>query len=164
MRTSHKPNSKLELWVLEVVISQPPDGPIRLKFGLWLVLRIILVPCIHNKTARVAGTTLNLESTLTLTLLRRPLIKVGQMVSGHFLLTPWVVCNEGISLTYSTTNPLRSCEKEYTKCQWGRREIQKIRISRLPHWFFVYSFSQDLSGFVVEYVKLIPSLSVFLVL
>ena len=62
--------------------------PIRLKFGLWLVLRIILVPCIHNKTARVAGTTLNLESTLTLTLLRRPLIKVGQMVSGHFLLTP----------------------------------------------------------------------------
>ena len=70
-----------------------PDGPIRLKFGLWLVLMIILVPYIHKKTARVAGTTLNLESTLTLTLLRRPLIKVGQMVSGHFLLTPWVVCN-----------------------------------------------------------------------
>ena len=45
-----------------------PDGPIWLKFGLWLVLMIILVPYIHKKTARVAGTTLNLESTLTLTL------------------------------------------------------------------------------------------------
>ena len=60
--------------------------------------------------------------------------------------------NEGISLTYSMTNPLRSCEKEYTKNQWGRREIRIFWISRLPHWHFVYSFSQDLRGFVVEYV------------
>ena len=67
--------------------------PIRLKFGLWLVLMIILVPCIHSKMARATGTTLNMESTLTLTLLRRPLIQVGQMVSGDFLLTPWVICN-----------------------------------------------------------------------
>ena len=72
--------------------------------------------------------------------------------------TPFWIFNEGISLTYSTTNPLRSCEKEYTKNQWGRREIRIFWISRLPHWHFVYSFSQDLSGFVVEYVKLIPSL------
>ena len=62
--------------------------PIRLKFGLWVVLMIILVPCIHSKTATAAGTTLNMKSTLTLTLLRRPLIQVGQMVSGHFLLSP----------------------------------------------------------------------------
>ena len=68
------------------------DGPIGLKIGLWLVLIIILIPYIHKKLAWVAGTTLNVESTLTLTLLRRPLIQVGQMVSGHFLRSSWVVC------------------------------------------------------------------------
>ena len=85
----------LQTWTLGNLICHFSAAfcPIGLKFGLWLVLMIILVPCIHSKTARVAASTLNLVSTLTLRLLRRPLIKVGQMVSGHFLLTPWVICN-----------------------------------------------------------------------
>ena len=64
-----------------------PDGPIELKFGLWLVLPIILVPEVKKNSARSAATTPNLESTLTLQFLRRPLILVGVMVSGHFLLS-----------------------------------------------------------------------------
>ena len=85
----------LQTWTLGNLICHFSAAfcPIGLKFGLWLVLIFILVPYIHSKTARVAASTLNMESTLTSRLLRRPLIKVGQMVSGHFLLTPWVVCN-----------------------------------------------------------------------
>ena len=84
----------LQTWTLGNLICHISAAfcPIGLKFGLWLVLMIILTPCIHSKTARVAASTLNMESTLTLRLLRRPLIQVGQMVSGHFLLSPWVVC------------------------------------------------------------------------
>ena len=90
MRTSHKPNftpigaSADEIWQLQAPRVQVLGG---VKFGLWVGLPIILVPHIHKKTARVAGTTLNLESTLTLALLRRPLLLVGLMVSGHFLLS-----------------------------------------------------------------------------
>ena len=48
--------------------------------------------------------------------------------------------NGSIRKNWSWTLPVGSCEKVYIKNQWGRREIQKIWISRSPHWFFMYYF------------------------
>ena len=75
-RTSHKPNF-IPIGPLAALCTRSghisaADDPIGLKFGLWLVLPIILVPEVNKNPARSAATTPNVESTLTLTLLRRP--------------------------------------------------------------------------------------------
>ena len=80
-RTRHKPNlyRRLRYTTLSTCTLgtrsghiSAADGPIGLKFGLWLVLPIILLPEVNKDPARSAATTPNVESTLTLTLLRRP--------------------------------------------------------------------------------------------
>ena len=59
------------------------------------------------------------------------------------------------------TNSVGSCEKVYIKDQLGRREIQKIWISRSPHWSLMYTFSQDPTEFVQTNFSLYSHYSCF---
>ena len=75
-------------------------------------------------------------------------LKSANIITGTYssIIVKW----GNINATYSRTYPLRSCEKDCIKNQWGRREIWKFWISCLPQWHFVCSFSQDLSRYVLK--------------